>query len=437
MEALIARQPVSNEIQGAVLSLSTEEDRQLRLNPVAMMARDSLDRLMRWIEENHYRAYDPGDGQMSYLRNLAFGSRTLHRLLTASVLRSPLNIRPLLGIKPHTSTKGMGYVAWGYLRLFQSTGDERYALKARKCLDWLLQHRSPGYADLGWGNEFTFTTRAGSIPRGEPTIVWSSLIGQAFVDAFEILGDASYLEAANSVCNWILTLPRERTPVGDCLSYVAYEQVSIHNSNMLGAALLARVGARVGRSELIEVAKSAMTYSCAHQNLDGSWFYGHDQKYHWIDNFHTGYNLDSLKRYVDHTGDVEFAEQLERGYDYFKQNFFETDGRPKYMHNRLLPIDIQCAAQAIDTLSFFSTSDPAALDLASRTAEWTITHMQAEDGHFYYRDLGWTKIRTPMFHWGQGTMFKALTHFLGRLNVNSPSVPLASSENRDELGRPA
>ena len=288
------------------------------------MVRDSLDRLSGWIEEHDYRAYDPGDGQMSYLRGLTFNSRPLERILTAAVLRSPFNIRPLLGIKPHTSTKGMGYMAWGYLRLFQSTGDERHALKARKCLDWLLQHRSPGYGELCWGNEFTFTTRAGRIWKGEPTIVWSGLIGQAFVEAFAVLGDASYLEAASSVCNWIMKLPRERTSAGDCLSYVAYEQVSIHNSNMLGAALLARVGARVGRGEMIDVAKSAMTYSCARQNPDGSWFYGDDAKYHWIDNFHTGYNLDSLKRFVDSTGDAEFVEHLQSGYAYFKDNFFES-----------------------------------------------------------------------------------------------------------------
>jgi hypothetical protein len=34
--------------------------------------------------------------------------------------------------------------------------------------------------------------------------------------------------------------------------------------------------------------------------------------------------------------------------------------------------------------------------------------MQAADGHFFYRDLGWIKVRTPMLHWGQGTMMKAL-----------------------------
>jgi hypothetical protein len=42
--------------------------------------------------------------------------------------------------------------------------------------------------------------------------------------------------------------------------------------------------------------------------------------------------------------------------------------------------------------------------------------MQARDGHFYYRDLGWKKVKTPMFHWGQGTMFKALAHLLSKVH---------------------
>src|SRR5256885_5749600 len=53
-----------------------------------------------------------------------------------------------------------------------------------------------------------------------------------------------------------------------------------------------------------------------------------------------------------------------------------------------LPIfDIQCAAQAIDTLAFFADIDPDSLPLAEKVADWTIQNMQDSDGHFYYRDL--------------------------------------------------
>jgi hypothetical protein len=388
--------------------------------------KESLRRLEDWVRQHDYRAYDPGDGQLSFLRHLTFGRLPLERVLTAGVLRTPLNMRPMLGIRPHTSTKGMGYMAWGHLRRYRALGDPADAERARHCLDWLLAHRSTRSAHHCWGNDFTFTTRAGRIPRGEPTIVWSGLIGQAFMEAYETLGERRFLSVATSICEWIMQLPRERTASGTCLSYVSLHQVSIHNSNMLGGALLARVGAATLRAEFTELATESMRYSCARQNDDGAWYYGEAEKYHWVDNFHTGYNLDSLRRYREASGDRQFDAAMRSGFDYFRGMFFEPDGRPRYMHDRSMPTDIQCAAQAIDTLAFFGQDQPEALPLARRVALWTIDHMQAPDGHFYYRDLGWMKIRTPMFHWGQGTMFKALAHLLLRLQQQPAAHPSAA-----------
>jgi hypothetical protein len=379
--------------------------------------RRSLQCLEQWVVSHGYKAYDPGDGQMSPLAALAFRQERMERLLTAAILRAPINVRPLLGIRPHCSTKGMGYMAWGYLKRYRVTLDERDLDKARHCLEWLLQHRSPRRHHC-WGNDFTFTTRAGRIPKGEPTIVWSALIGQAFLEACELLGEPRYLQVARSVCKWILEVPRARAPQGVCLSYVDTRQLSIHNANMLGAALLARVGAMTGDSRFRDLAQAAMRYSCACQRHDGAWFYGEDDKYHWVDNFHTGYNLDSLKRYIDSTGDRTFERCLAKGFRYYVLNFVEPDGRPRYTDARTLPVDIQCAAQCIDTLSYFGD-----LSMAWQVAEWTIEHMQDRDGHFHYRDLGWMKIKTPMFHWGQATMFKALAQLAERLHA-AGSIPL-------------
>jgi len=375
----------------------------------------SIASLVQWVEANDYKAYDPGDGNLSFLTVFTFKNLLLERILQQSVYRAPFNVRPLYGIKPHTSTKGMGYMAWGYLKMHKLTGESRYRDRAVFCLDWLDRHKAPRYSYYCWGNHFPFSTRSGKIPAFEPTIVWSSLIGQAFVEAYETLGNKRHLEIAASICDWITTLSREKTACGVCLSYVAFKQSSIHNSNMLGAALLARVGALRNDTEFLELAREAMVYSCARQRPDGSWFYGEEPKYHWIDNFHTGYNLDCLKRYRDYTADSQFDDCIRRGLEYFKAHFFEQNGRPKYYHNQTFPIDIQCAAQAIDTLTFFSDEDSATLDMAQKVADWTIDHMQAKDGHFYYRDLGWAVNRTPMLHWGQGTMFKALAHLLTKL----------------------
>jgi hypothetical protein len=62
------------------------------------------------------------------------------------------------------------------------------------------------------------------------------------------------------------------------------------------------------------------------------------------------------------------------------------------------------------------SAEPECLELAAKVARWTINSMQPQDGHSYYRDLGWGKVKTPMFHLGLGIMFKALAHLLSKVN---------------------
>jgi hypothetical protein len=368
----------------------------------------SIKGVRAWVEGKNFKGYDPADGNGSVLHHLTFGNVFLQRILQQVVLRSAWNIRPLLGVPALESAPARGYMAAGYLKLFRQSGSAEDRTRALECLRWLLENKSPGYAEFSWGNQFNYATRTGKRPRLEPIIVWTSLIGQAFMDAYEILQDARYLEMARSVGRWISQLPREHTASGSCLSYVAYKQVSIHNSNMLGAAFLARVGSIDGNAEFLNLAREAMLYSCTRLQEDGSWLYGEHPKYHWIDNFHTGYNLDCLKQYIDCTTDLAFQDVLLRALTYYKANFFEGDGSPKYFHNKKYPVDIQSSSQAIETLVGVADLDSESLMLACKVADWTITWMQAPDGHFYYRDLGWKKVKTPMIHWGQATMFKAL-----------------------------
>ena len=80
-------------------------------------------------------------------------------------------------------------MAWGYVMLHGATGDEVYREKAQQCLAWLDQARESGQAGHCWGNHFDFSTRSGCMKAHTPTIVWSGLIGQAFLEAYEQWGD--------------------------------------------------------------------------------------------------------------------------------------------------------------------------------------------------------------------------------------------------------
>jgi len=385
---------------------------------------NSVATVRKWVEERNYKGYDPGDGLTSYLRPLTFGNILAERVLQQLVWKAPINIRPLAGIVPMESTKGRGFMAWGYLYLHKAFSDGADLEKATECLDWLDRAREAGHIGHCWGNHFDFTTRTGRMKAHTPTIVWSSLIGQAFLECYEQTGEDTYLQIAESICRWILTLPRETTRDGSCLSYTASYQHSVHNANLLGAALLARTWRYRARPEYIETAKEAVRYTCSRQRPDGSWLYADDPQHQWIDSFHTGYILDSLKRYRDATGDDSYRETIQSGYRYFRSVFFEPSGCPRYYHNRTFPIDIQSAAQGIDTFSFFVEEHSDALNMAQKVAAWTIENMQDESGYFYYRRYPLFTAKTPYFHWGQATMFKALSHLLLMMKKKAAARPL-------------
>src|SRR5262245_39364507 len=123
---------------------------------VTNMIEESLLKVERWVEEHDYKSYEPFDGLNSVLRPLACGNVFAERLLQQLVRQSPINLRPLLGVRPDESTKGRGYMAWGYLIRLKVTADQAYADKAAACLKWLIEHKAPGHSEYAWGNHFAF-----------------------------------------------------------------------------------------------------------------------------------------------------------------------------------------------------------------------------------------------------------------------------------------
>jgi rhamnogalacturonyl hydrolase YesR len=372
---------------------------------------DSLLRLSAWLEANDYRAYDTFDGLSArYARPLTFETRLLRTVLQQGVRRFPLNLRPLLGVPRAHSSKGMGFLARGFIRLYKATKESVWEQRAEAALQWLIDHQANGYSGACWGNHFDYQSRTFYLPKGTPTIVWTSLIGHAFLDAFEHFHKEQYLQIADSACHHIVR-DLQIQPDGDgaCISYIPRQNVQVHNANTLGGSLLARAYSHTGTQSFRSLAQKAMQYTAQHQRPDASWYYGENANLHWVDNFHTAYVLDCFKHYGESTGDRSFDSQMTAGYEYWKATFFLPDGTPRYYSNKTLPIDIQCSSQAIDTLVFFSDRDPVALSLALKVAQWTVANMQDESGYFYYRRYSHGLVnKTPTLHWGQATMMCAL-----------------------------
>lgn len=369
----------------------------------------SIRRLSDWLEQNDYSAYDTFDGlNATLLRPFAFRNKLLETVIQQGIRRFPLNLRPLVGVQRSQSTKGMAFLARGFIRLHQATGDAVWAGKATFALEWLIDHQSPGYSGACWGNHFDYQCRSFYLPKGVPTVVWTSLIGHAFLDGYQHFSEARYLEIARSACHHILRdLEAFKEGDGVCITYVPGLNSQVHNANALAASLLARTYSLTQDESYRDLAQKAIRYTARHQRPDGSWYYGEKENLHWVDNFHTAYVLDCLKDYGEGTGDRAFEGALAKGYEFWRKTFFLADGTPRYYDHKTLPIDIQCSSQAIDTLVKFH--DPESVELALKVAHWTIQHMQDRTGYFYYRRYSsWLVNKTPTLHWGQATMLCAL-----------------------------
>lgn len=371
----------------------------------------SICQLSGWLEKNDYRGYDTFDGlNARLLRPLTFNNKFLMTALQQGVRRLPINVRPLVGVRKSRSTKGMGFLARGFMRLHDATSDPIWQDKAEYALRWLIDHQSKGYSGACWGNHFDYQSRTFFLPKGVPTVVWTALIGHAFLDAYVHFQKDVYLDVAVSACEHILR-DLETSADGDslCISYVPTQNTQVHNANTLGASFLARTYSFTRNESYRTLAQKAMQYTAKYQRPDSSWYYGEAQNLHWVDNFHTAYVLDCFKHYGEATGDDHFDKGLMKGYEFWKNTFFLADGTPRYYDHKTLPLDIQCCSQAIDTLVFFQDRDPESLPLALKVARWTIDQMQDASGYFYFRRYSpWLVNKTPTLHWGQATMMCSL-----------------------------
>lgn len=377
----------------------------------ASQIRASLLSLFQWVETSDYKGYDTFDGlNARFVRPLTFETNLLRIVLQQGVRRFPLNLRPLLGVRKSHSTKAMGFFARGFIRLWRTTGDVRWREKAIAMLEWLMANTSPGYSGACWGNHFDYQSRSVFVLRQSPSVVWTALIGHAFLDAYECFGEQRFLDVAVSACEHIqqdLGFYEENGAA--CIHYFPTSTHQVHNANTLGGGLLARTWFHTQDGSLRNLAERAMRYTAKYQRSDGSWYYGEASNLRWVDNFHTAYVLDCFKHYSDRTGDGRFDHQMMQGYQYWKATFFLPDGTPRYYSHKTMPLDIQCCSQAIDTLIFFQDRDPESVPQALKVAQWTIENMQDRQGYFYYRRYSpWFVNKTPTLHWGQSTMFCAL-----------------------------
>lgn len=374
-------------------------------------------RLEQYVRAQNWGGWDPFDGLNSRVfQATPFRRSRFARLaLLQACKRSPVNLRPWLAVPREHNNKGLGLFLASAARLAKHTGEAGYEAEARQFVDWLAAGVSPGFHGACWGYNFDWQARAFFQPKGTPTVVATTFVANALLDAHAQWGWPQPLSLARSACEFVLQdLNRTREGERFCFSYSPEDRSQVYNATLLGSQLLARVGALTGEPELFDAARRSVEYVLARQRADGAWAYGNLSYHDWVDSFHTGFNLDCLDDYVRYTGDEAPREAIARGFAYFRAHFFLPDGTPKYYDRETYPIDAHSGAQAILTLLRFG--DRA---MAETVADWMIREMQSAEGYFYYQRTRRSLNRIPYMRWVQAWMFRALVELETHMAQNS------------------
>lgn len=374
----------------------------------------AFDKLLVYCESQNFKGWDPYDGLNSWIIQKTFLCKSrIFRLAWIQLFkRNPINLRTIFGIKKEYNPKGLGLFLIGYCNLYSKTLNSHYINKIEFLSSKLLELQSTGFSGACWGYNFDWQARAFYQPKFTPTVVATSFIVEALLKSYEITKNDKLLKTAVSSSKFILTdLNKTYDSNGNyILSYSPLDSTQVYNAGLLGAKALALIFKYTAERKLINEAKKIVDYVCSKQNIDGSWYYSSLRYHQWIDNFHTGYNIECIYIYQSISRDNTYQKNISIGLNFYLTQFFTQEGISKYYNDKTYPIDIHSPAQLLVTLAKTNKLTPN-LELIEKVISWTINNMQSKKGYFYYQKRQFFSSKIPYIRWAQAWMFYSLSYY--------------------------
>ncbi len=376
----------------------------------------SLSSLKAFCEKENFKGWDPFDGLNSRIfqkLNLFNRTRLIRLAWIQAFKNNPINLRKILAVEKDYNPKGLALFLSGYCSLYSLDPDEEYLDRINWLAKKILELRTHGYSGVCWGYNFEWQSLAFFQPKYTPTIVVSTYIGYALLDAYDITGNEEYKNHALGVCDFILKdLNRSYDNEGNfAFSYSPLDKTQVFNASLLGSRMLSRASKYINNQDYLYEARRSVAFCCKYQKNNGAWSYSPLSFHQWIDSFHTGFNLECISEYQKYSDDQSFNANLSSGLDYYMRTFFLPSGIPKYYNNSVYPIDVHAASQLVITLYRLERLEEFK-PVVDRVLSWIIDHMQSRKGYFYYQKGRWYTIKIPYMRWTQAWMFLALSSYL-------------------------
>jgi hypothetical protein len=356
------------------------------------------------LEERDFCGWDPFDALASPVLNKAAQTRLMRGGLIQLLKRSPLNLRPLLGVPQMQHTKGLALCTSAYAHMAHLEPEAGWGERAEDLAQRLVGRAVPAGDGLGWGYDFDVQTRWAYYRRGQPNAIVSTFTAHALLDVADLLDQDDLRTVARKTLRYVRKDLLRDADGEPFFAYYRESTVPIHNANMLVAGLLARCGDDADA----ELARRAAGFTITRQGSDGSWAYGVGPRLGWVDGYHTAYVLDGLRLLRERDPDDAVDTAIVRGLTLYLERLFDPDGAPRATVESRWPVDVHAASSAISTLSALARFDPRSLAMAARVLKWTQEHLRRRDGRYAFQVRPRFRNGTSYFRWNDAHMLLAL-----------------------------
>jgi len=395
-------------------------------------------RIWASVSQAGFQGSDPYDGLNSQLLAPVLSRSRLARLVVIqAVKRSPVDLRPLLRIPVGLNPKGLALMLQGaaeWSDLGSTVEEQSWLCDALVCLasgadggsvvagrevargaaDSVAQGTLEWPQAVGWGYNFAWQSKAFLQPAYSPTVVATSFIVDGLQMADSSVAPVAIALAGRFVAN---CLNRHEDADGVCFSYSPDDHTRVYNASLFGARVLAQAAEYVPEKaqEWLMLAKQATNWVMSRQKSDGSWLYGEAAHWHWIDNLHTGFNLETIQRISQLLGTSSWDDGIARGLAFYRANLFEADATPRYYTTRKYPLDPHSFAQGAITFLRLAAYDSGAEEFAREILLRCVAELwdDGRGGVCFQKHRGYSQ-GTIHMRWSQAWMFRALCAYLSR-----------------------
>ncbi|HRO64337.1 hypothetical protein [Thermomonas sp.] len=376
-----------------------------------------LDQVLAFSAACQWRGHDKHDGLNSpLLRALCGWSRPTRILALQGVMRFPVDLRTLLRVPKVHNPKGLALFLQTFVQRWRAQGraEDLHQAEALCALLEGLRSAKGAWSGQAWGYQYPWQDLGFFAPRGMPNAVVTCFVCEALLDLHAANGQSRPLQLVEDALPFLLNdLPiLHQTDNQLCLGYMPLKMhMRVMDVSILIGALLARLDAVRNTTCHPDTARRLVRFVVDRQTAEGAWWYTDPPEASpvRIDNYHTGFILDALWRYMHATGDFEWMPAYQNGLAFYAARLFESDGAPRWMSDQRYPHDVHGSAQGILT---FSRHQPEFPELAERIAAWAIRHLYDGKGAFWYRQTRWRIQRTFFLRWNNGWMARALSSLL-------------------------